>query len=188
MMLGVRSQNRVIFLLIVLLYNYCFQVSFDTGCKSMTMCYSNLNIVSTIDKTKFAIGRDEDVSLNIVLRNFGEPSFRTWLKIRYPTVFAYSGLKMEILSERITCTLITSSSDESDLSCYLDDPFYPHMVVNITIFFYISKDMISKLELITSPILTFTSSASTNHDTDSKDNEDIEDVQLSLLTDVSLKV
>ncbi|XP_048755125.2 integrin alpha-3-like [Ostrea edulis] len=164
------------------------QVSFDTGCKSMTMCYSNLNIVSTIDKTKFAIGRDEDVSLNIVLRNFGEPSFRTWLKIRYPTVFAYSGLKMEILSERITCTLITSSSDESDLSCYLDDPFYPHMVVNITIFFYISKDMISKPELITSPILTFTSSASTNHDTDSKDNEDIEDVQLSLLTDVSLKV
>ncbi|XP_062589337.1 integrin alpha-4-like [Saccostrea cucullata] len=164
------------------------QVSFDTGCRNMTTCYSNLNIFSNLDKTSFRVGSDTDISLNVVIKNFGEPSFRTSLRIQYPTIFEYSGFKMESLSEQITCKTKSASTDISDFLCDLDDPFYPHMLVNITVYFYLARSMIANPDLITSPILNFITSASTNQDTDMKDNEDIDILQLSLLTDVSLKV
>ncbi|XP_061167245.1 integrin alpha-4-like [Saccostrea echinata] len=164
------------------------QVSFDTGCRNMTTCYSNLDIVSNLDKTSFKVGSDTDISMNIVIKNSGEPSFSTSLRIQHPTIFEYSGYKMESLSEQITCKTKSASTDISEFLCYLDDPFYPHMVVNITVYFYLARNMISNPELITSPVLNFVTLASTNHDTDVKDNEDVEILRLSLLTDVSLKV
>lgn len=163
------------------------QVSFDTGCKSLT-CFSNLQLVSLMDKNTFMIGQDKDLSLNIVVKNFGEPSFMTELKIIYPSIFSYSGVRTEPFSEKITCTPMPTSGNTAVLSCRLDTPFYAHMVVNVTIYFYLTDAIITNPDILSSSGLTFSSSVSTNHDTEPTDNTDTKTVQLAMLTDVSLKI
>lgn len=163
------------------------QVSFDTGCTSST-CLSNLQIVSLVDKTTFMIGQDKDLSLNVVVKNFGEPSFMTELKIIYPSIFSYSGVRTELFSEKITCTSVSTSGNTSVLTCRVDTPFYAHMVVNVTIYLYLTDAIIINPDILSSSGLTFSSSVSTNHDTDPTDNAETKIVQLSMLTDVSLKI
>lgn len=166
---------------------FLLQVSFDTGCKSLT-CFSNLQLVSLMDKNTFMIGQDKDLSLNTVVKNFGEPSFMTELKIIYPSIFSYSGVRTEPFSEKITCTPMPTSGNTAVLSCRLDTPFYAHMVVNVTIYFYLTDAIITNPDILSSSGLTFSSSVSTNHDTDPNDNADTKTVQLAMLTDVSLKM
>lgn len=163
------------------------QVSFDTGCKTLT-CFSNLQLRSGVDKLTFMIGRDKDLSLNIVVKNFGEPSFKTELKINYPSIFSYSGVRTEPFSEKITCISVSTSGNTSVLSCRVDTPFYTHMVVNVTIYFYLTDSIIINPDDLSSSGMTFTSSATTIHDTNPKDNAETRTVQLAMLTDVSLKI
>lgn len=141
-----------------------------------------------MDKTTFMIGQDKDLSLNVVVKNFGEPSFMTELKIIYPSIFSYSGVRTELFSEKITCTSVSTSGNTSVLTCRVDTPFYAHMVVNVTIYFYLTDTIITNPDVLSSSGLTFSSSVSTNHDTEPKDNAETKIVQLAMLTDVSLKM
>lgn len=140
-----------------------------------------------MDKNTFMIGQDKDLSLNTVVKNFGEPSFMTELKIIYPSIFSYSGVRTELFSEKITCNPVPTSGNTAVLSCRLDTPFYAHMVVNVTMYFYLTDTIITNPDILSSSGLTFSSSVSTNHDTEPTDNTDTKTVQLAMLTDVSLK-
>lgn len=141
-----------------------------------------------MNKNTFMIGQDKDLSLNTVVKNFGEPSFMTELKIIYPSIFSYSGVRTELFSEKITCNPVPTSGNTAVLSCRLDTPFYAHMVVNVTIYFYLKDAIITNPDILSSSGLTFSSSVSTNHDTEPTDNTDTKTVQLAMLTDVSLKM
>ncbi|XP_078320583.1 integrin alpha-9-like isoform X1 [Crassostrea virginica] len=163
------------------------QILFVTGCKDM-VCYSNLHFVSIMDNTAFLIGRDKDLRLNIEFKNSGELSFNTGLQVTFPNIFAYSGLTEEQFSERVICSSVSTSVNDSVLSCDLESPLYASMLVNITMYFYLANDMRINTENIPSSDLTFTSSVSSNHETDSSDNQQTLILPLALLTDVSFIV
>ena len=141
-----------------------------------------------MDKPAFLIGRDKDLRLNIELKNSGELSFNTGLQVKFPNIFAYSGLTEEQFSERVICSSVSTSVNDSVLSCDLDSPLYAYMVVNITMYFYLANDMRINTENILSSDLTFTSSVSSDHETDSSDNQETLILPLALLTDVSFIV
>ena len=152
------------------------------------VCYSNLHLVSMMDKTAFLIGRDKDLRLNIEFKNSGELSFNTGLQVTFPNIFAYSGLTEEQFSERVICSSVSTSVNDSVLSCDLESPLYAYMVVNITMLFYLANDRRINTENIPSSDLTFTSSVSSDHETDSSDNQKTLILPLALLTDVSFIV
>ena len=152
------------------------------------VCYSNLHFVSMMDKTAFLIGRDKDLRLNIEFKNSGELSFNTGLQVTFPNIFAYSGLTEEQFSERVICSSVSTSVNDSILSCDLESPLYAYMVVNITMYFYLANDIRINTENIPSSDLTFTSSVSSDHETDSSDNQETLILPLALLTDVSFIV
>lgn len=143
----------------------------------------NLNV--NWDRTKVLVGNDTILQMKIVLKNSGEPSFKTSIAITYPTDIVFNSLTIDPSSERIRC----STGDKSPINCEIENPFYQRMTGEIDIVFEIFKDDLEMTSgYVSTPTLDFDVTASTNNDTYPEDNSVTSNIEVATFSRVTLQV
>ncbi|XP_061167180.1 integrin alpha-9-like [Saccostrea echinata] len=135
---------------------------FDTGCESEDgTCQPNLSLHVTLDKKRLLIGNDTILQMKILLKNSGEPSFKTSLTINYPALVIFNTIKISQASVKMYCM---EMKNNNSIECEIENPFYQRMKGELDVYFEISKYLLELASgYITTQSLVFNATARTDN-------------------------
>ncbi|XP_061167244.1 integrin alpha-4-like [Saccostrea echinata] len=162
------------------------QARFDTDCTGDAgVCLSNLNLEVNLDKGIVLIGNDTTLQMKVYLKNYGEPSLKTFLRINYPAAIRSNKIDVNPPSD-MSCL---PRNNGSSIDCESETTLYQRMVIQLDILFEVSKAAMEiDLGYVSTPSLVFNVTAFTTNDTNINDNTVIENIEVAAFTRTTLQV
>ncbi|XP_033761424.1 integrin alpha-9-like [Pecten maximus] len=153
---------------------------FNTGC-GLQRCRSNLVIEVSYDKTEVIVGKMDDISISVSIKNLGEPAFVTRVVTRSSTNVAFRSDQIE--AGQIVCTQ-NGTGMIDDVACDFSTPFFENMVGQFDLTYTLDisdDDNLTAIDPKVSFNLTATSESS---EIDPADNDHMIEIPVKIKPDI----